>query len=169
MTSLARSLWEAVEPFHAATYFAPEPADAAKGAGLRGWWMGYFAARFAPLGPIGSEPVAAMAFGFAPAMVRRALPDAWSYASPADVLAGRLASTGAALRRIGGDVDVDVARLTHLLEVAGRGARFDGRPLGPRGRRSPRPTSRWPGSGSPARCSGSTGATATCSPRWNGA
>ena len=29
----------------------PLQAEVARDLGLRGWWMGYFAARFAPLGP----------------------------------------------------------------------------------------------------------------------
>ena len=44
--------------------------------GLRGFWMGYFAARAAPIGPVGPAPVAATFFNFHPAMVRRSLPDA---------------------------------------------------------------------------------------------
>ena len=78
----ARRLWAAVEPLHAVVYFAPQTAEAAKAAGLRGYWMGYFAGRLAPLGPIGPEPATAVLFGFAPVMVARALPDAWSFASP---------------------------------------------------------------------------------------
>ena len=52
----ARRLWAAVEPLHAVVYFAPETAAAAKEVGLRGYWMGYFAGRLAPLGSIGPEP-----------------------------------------------------------------------------------------------------------------
>ncbi|WP_428839468.1 helix-turn-helix domain-containing protein, partial [Amycolatopsis pretoriensis] len=65
--SPARRLWAAVEPLHAVVYFAPETAAAAKEAGLRGYWMGYFAGRLAPLGPVGPVPATAVLFGFAPA------------------------------------------------------------------------------------------------------
>jgi hypothetical protein len=48
--TLARRFWEAIEPIHAVVYFASEPATAAREVGLRGFWMGYFAGRVAPLG-----------------------------------------------------------------------------------------------------------------------
>jgi hypothetical protein len=115
-----------VEPLHAVVYFAPETAEAAKAVGLRGYWMGYFAGRLAPLGPIGPEPATAVLFGFAPAMVARALPDAWTFASPADVVASRLAAVSAVLRRVLGDGHEE---LVTLLERAAAACRFDGRPL----------------------------------------
>ncbi|WP_020662212.1 SCO6745 family protein [Amycolatopsis benzoatilytica] len=124
----ARSLWSALEPLHAVVYFAPEPADAAKEAGLRGWWMGYFAGRAAPLGAVGPAPVTAMFYGFAPRMVERALPDAWTFASADEVLRTRVEAVEAALARLLGPVSVD--ELVALLETAVAGCRFDGRPLG---------------------------------------
>jgi len=96
--TLARRLWEAVEPIHAVVYFAAEPAEAARQAGLKGFWMGYFAGRVAPLGPVPPEAVAAMAYGFAPAMVARAIPDAWRLADPRAVLGARTHGAAKALR-----------------------------------------------------------------------
>ncbi|WP_103354158.1 hypothetical protein [Amycolatopsis sp. CA-128772] len=122
----ARRLWAAVEPLHAVVYFAPETAEAAKAVGLRGYWMGYFAGRLAPLGPIGPEPATAVLFGFAPAMVARALPDAWSFAAPADVVRTRLAAVSSALRRALG---AGHEELVALLERAADACRFDSRPL----------------------------------------
>ncbi|MEU4673075.1 hypothetical protein AB0F91_35235 [Amycolatopsis sp. NPDC023774] len=127
-SSLARRFWVALEPLHAVVYFAPEPAAAAKEVGLRGWWMGYFAGRAAPLGPIGPGPVTSMFYGFAPGMVARALPDAWTFAKPEDVLQSRILAVETALARLlppGSAVD----ELTGLLERAVAGCRFDGRPL----------------------------------------
>lgn len=49
----ARSMWQPLEPIHAVTYFAPEARAASDGAGLRGFWMGYFAQRAAPRGLLG--------------------------------------------------------------------------------------------------------------------
>jgi hypothetical protein len=43
--TLARRFWQAIEPIHSAVYFAPEPAEAARRIGLRGYWMGYVASR----------------------------------------------------------------------------------------------------------------------------
>ncbi|MEU0536237.1 SCO6745 family protein [Amycolatopsis tolypomycina] len=121
----ARRLWAAVEPLHAVVYFAPETAAAAKATGLRGYWMGYFAGRLAPLGPIGPGPATAVLFGFAPAMVARALPDAWSFAAPGAVLRDRIEAVAAALRRVA----VDVSELSSLLWRAVDACAFDGRPL----------------------------------------
>jgi hypothetical protein len=96
MTHPSRRLWQTVETLHAVTYFAPQCRDAASAAGLRGFWMGYFACRAAPLGPIGPAPVAAAFAGFRPSMVARALPDAWGFLEPARCVAVRLeAATGA--------------------------------------------------------------------------
>ena len=48
--TLARRFWAAIEPIHSVVYFAPEPLEAARKTGLRGFWMSYFASRVAPLG-----------------------------------------------------------------------------------------------------------------------
>ncbi|GAB3155702.1 hypothetical protein GCM10027258_61090 [Amycolatopsis stemonae] len=136
-TSPARRLWAAVEPLHAVVYFAPETAAAAKEVGLRGYWMGYFAGRLAPLGPIGPAAATSMLFGFAPAMVARAVPDAWTFAAPADVLASRLAAVEAALSRVSGPAD----ELASLLERAVGACGFDGRPLAAAWSAVPRPSS----------------------------
>jgi len=69
---VARTLWEATEPVHALVYFAPEVREAFEGAGLRGFWRGYFAGRAAPLGAVGAGVVTATFFGFAPEFVARA-------------------------------------------------------------------------------------------------
>lgn len=129
-TGAARRLWQAVEPIHSTVYFAPGPAEAAKALGLRGWWMGYFAGRFAPLGPVPPEPVTAMAFGFAPHMVARSLPDAWSFAAPADVVARRVASAADALRAaLPDDALTGAGELARLTADAAAACRHDGRPL----------------------------------------
>ncbi|WP_037361700.1 SCO6745 family protein [Amycolatopsis orientalis] len=133
----ARTLWTAIEPLHAVVYFAAEPAAAAKEVGLRGWWMGYFAGRAAPLGPIGPEPVTSMFFGFAPRMVARALPDAWSFASPAEVVRTRVEAVEAALARLLGTETVD--ELVALLEQAAAACQFDARPLAAAWAAVPRP------------------------------
>ena len=80
-----RRAWLALEAVHAVTYFAPESRAALADLGLRGFWMGYFAGRAAPLGPVGPGVVEATFFNFHPAMVRRAIPDAWTFASPESV------------------------------------------------------------------------------------
>ncbi|MFF0308091.1 hypothetical protein ACFYSC_11720 [Streptosporangium sp. NPDC004379] len=98
--NVPRLMWQLLEPLHAVTYFAPEARAAADAAGLRGFWMGYFATRAAPLGAVGPEVVTAAFHGFPPARVARALPDAWGFASPDAVLRARMDGAGAALRRL---------------------------------------------------------------------
>ena len=98
--TVARDVWRRLEPIHSVVYFAPEAAGAFTDAGYRGFWMGYFAGRAAPLGPVGPEVVEALFYNFAGERVRRALPDAWSIAGPGAALAARRAGAGAALRRV---------------------------------------------------------------------
>ena len=128
--SAERSLLTAVEPLHGAAYFAPAALAALKDLGLKGYWMGYFAGRFAPLGPLPPEPVAAMAFTFPAATVARAIPDAWTYAAPEAALAARISGAAAALRSaLPQERHADLAVLEPLLWDAVSGCSFDGRPL----------------------------------------
>jgi hypothetical protein len=92
-----RTMWRTLEPVHALTYFAPESVDALKATGLRGYWMGYFAGRSAPMGAATTSVVEATFFNFAPWLVRRAIPDAWSFATPSAVLDARWQGVAAAL------------------------------------------------------------------------
>ena len=55
----ARRLFDRFEPVHALTYFAPEALKGFGEAGFRGFWMGYFAGRAAPLGRVPAEVVTA--------------------------------------------------------------------------------------------------------------
>ena len=98
--ALARTIWHHVEAINAVAYFSPESAGAAAELGLKGFWMGYFGFRAAPLGPVGPAVVEATFFNFHPDRVRRAIPDAWRYASPGEILAVRSSAAAASLRRI---------------------------------------------------------------------
>jgi hypothetical protein len=123
-------LWNVLEPLHAVVYFDPRPTDALKAAGLRGGWMCYFAGRFAPVGAVGPAAVTAMAFGFAPGMVARALPDAWSFAPPETVTPLWAGGAAEALRdAIAGADQAAVEELNAHLADAVDGCRCDGRPL----------------------------------------
>lgn len=82
---LARRAWLGVEAVHAVVYFAPEARDAFAALGLKGFWMGYFASRAAPLGPVPASVVEATFFGFSPNMVRHAAELARSAVEAADV------------------------------------------------------------------------------------
>ena len=114
--SYARRMWPAFETYHAHIYFVPEAAEAYRQLGLKGGWMGYFASRSAPLGAAPPELVTAVFFNFHPAMVARALPDAWGLASPEDILAARLRTADVALRRlipdhVGSEAEAEAAAL----------------------------------------------------------
>jgi hypothetical protein len=126
--SLARRFFDRFEPVHAVTYFAPEARTALDGLGFRGFWMGYFAARSAPLGVVPTEVVTASFYNFAPTRVGKALPAAWDIASPSEVLRVRQDSAVAALRRYG-VTDDDAGAAAELAEKAARSAPLDGRPL----------------------------------------
>ncbi|HVM52986.1 MAG TPA: hypothetical protein VM262_07295 [Acidimicrobiales bacterium] len=104
IAALARRLWNVVEPVHAVVYFADEVHAAYRDIGLRGFWMGYFAGRAHPLGAAPPELVTATFFNFHPAMVERAIPDAWTYSSPHRVGAVRHAAVNQALGRLLGDL-----------------------------------------------------------------
>jgi hypothetical protein len=125
----ARRLFDRFEPVHALTYFAPEARAAFDQVGFRGFWMGYFAARSAPLGPVPTEVITAIFYNFAASHVGRALPAAWEFGSPADALLAREASAVAALRRCGVTDGADVDTAARLLAKAARSAALDGRPL----------------------------------------
>jgi hypothetical protein len=81
---------------HAVTYFAPEARTALDGLGFRGFWMGYFAARSAPLGVVPAQVVTAAFYNFAPERVAKALPAAWDVASPPDALRAAFSASSAA-------------------------------------------------------------------------
>ena len=126
---LARRFFDRFEPVHGVTYFAPEARAALDGLGYRGFWMGYFAARSAPLGMVPREVVAAIFYNFAPERVAKALPAAWQIAGPEAALRARQESAVAALRRYGLGSDENMCVAAKLAGRAAREAPLDGRPL----------------------------------------
>ena len=85
------------------------------------------ASRSAALGTPSPEVVIATFHGFAPVMVHRALPDAWSMASRDDVLATRYELARDALAPA--LAQVDAARLAKELAAIKAGLDFAGKPL----------------------------------------
>jgi hypothetical protein len=128
----ARRMWRALEPVHAVTYFAPESQHACTALGPRGFWMSYFALRSAPLGAAPAELVTALFYNFHPGLVRRAVPDVWSVASPQRYLGVRLEAVDQALRRLlGADLlaSAGVAEAAEIARSAALAAPTAGRPL----------------------------------------
>ncbi|HTX97374.1 MAG TPA: hypothetical protein VME67_22565 [Mycobacterium sp.] len=126
---LARRFFDRFEPVHAVTYFAPEARAALDELGYRGFWMGYFAARSAPLGMAPPELVTAIFYNFAPERVAKALPAAWHIAGPDAALRARQQSAVVALRRYGLSADENVRIAAELAGKAARQAPLDGRAL----------------------------------------
>ncbi|MEU2714416.1 hypothetical protein [Streptomyces sp. NPDC007205] len=115
---MARELWERYEPVHDLVYFAPEVRQEADALGMRGFWMGYFALRAAPLGAVPPAVVTSCFYVFHPARVTRALPDAWSYASPTDVLAARQEALDAVMTGLFGPDTVGSAAFAEAADLA---------------------------------------------------
>jgi hypothetical protein len=130
-TVVARRGWQLVETVHAITYFAPELRAATDALGLRGGWMSYFACRAAPLGMVPAAVVTATFYNFNPTMVARAIPDAWTYATPAQLLEARLVAMDQVLGRLLGDAlgGPDVQTAARLAAAAAAGTQTTGRPL----------------------------------------
>ena len=118
-----RRLWHLLETIHAVTYFAPQAADAAAAAGTKGFWMGYFGCRGAPLGEVPASVIEASFYNFTPAMVRRAVPDVWQFASPQELLAARREGATAALS---GACDREAVRSDTLTFLKGAIEHADG-------------------------------------------
>jgi hypothetical protein len=138
----ARAVWQYGEPIHAITYYAPERRSATDALGLRGGWMSYFGCRAAPLGAATAPVVTALFFNFHPEMVARAIPDAWSRATPAALLDARLAAMDDAMRRVLGDdviASSSVARAAELATAAVARCNMAGRPMGAANQALPEP------------------------------
>ncbi|MGA5540388.1 SCO6745 family protein [Mycobacterium sp. NPDC051198] len=127
--ALARRFFERLEPVHGVTYFAPEPRAALDAAGYRGFWLGYFASRSAPLGIVAPEVVTAAFYNFTAERVAKALPAVWDIASPATLLQMRSETAVAALRRSGVTESESTRRAAELTAKAAGTAPLEGRPL----------------------------------------
>jgi len=124
-----RALWTRIEPIHAVTYFAPRCLAANRRVGLKGFWMGYFAARAAPMGTVSSGTVTATFFNFSPGRVRRAIPDAWDFTNPLSVVAARGIAAASALREIDPEIEPLAESLAPRLRRAVESTPGAGRPL----------------------------------------
>jgi len=112
--AVSRAMWEAVERFHGYTYMAPEVREEGTAAGLKGFWMNYFATRIAPVGAVIPEVVESTFFYYAPSRVHRAIPDAWRFSTPQDIIEARYRAMDRALRSIYDDVKIEA-----FVEAAG--------------------------------------------------
>ncbi len=118
-----------MEVIHAVTYFDSESRSAAKLAGAKGFWMGYFGFRAAPLGTVSAGVIEAAFANFAPRMVARAVPDIWELATPETLLSARQDAAGRTLRRVLPPNDWRLDEVCGLLDAAVTSAHPMGRPL----------------------------------------
>src|SRR5580704_14657324 len=77
MTSMARRMFELVEPIGVIPYTADEPNEAMFALGFTDYWDTYFAGRATPLGLAPAEMVDALFYNFAPVEVARHIPKVW--------------------------------------------------------------------------------------------
>ena len=131
MTSMARRMFELVEPIGVIPYTADEPNEAMFALGFTNYWDTYFAGRAAPLGIAPAEVVDALFYNFAPGEVARHIPKVWRTTTPEAAIAARQMGCVKALRRVLGDQTNSpaFARATDLLLEAATSARYEGRPM----------------------------------------
>lgn len=131
MNSMARRMFELVEPIGVIPYSAEDPNETMFALGFTNYWDTYFAGRAAPLGEVPAEVVDALFYNFAPGEVARHIPAVWRTATPDAAIAARQAGCVRALRRILGDrVDApEFARAADLLLTAATSASVEGRPM----------------------------------------
>ena len=131
MSSMARRMFELVEPIGVIPYSADEPNEAMFALGFTDYWDTYFAGRAAPLGRVPAEVVDALFYNFAPGEVARHIPKVWDTTTPEAAIAARRLGCANALRRILADhIDsLAFARATELLLRAATSAPSEGRPM----------------------------------------
>src|SRR3954453_5479898 len=132
VNSMARRMFELVEPIGVIPYSADEPNEAMFALGFTNYWDTYFADRAAPLGTSApAEVVHALFYNFAPGEVARHVPSVWSTTTPQAAIAARQQGCVKALRRILGHlIDTPAfARAGELLTAAAVSAPLDGRPM----------------------------------------
>jgi hypothetical protein len=131
MNSMARRMFELVEPIGVIPYAANEPNEAMFALGFTNYWDTYFAGRAAPLGLVPAEVVDALFYNFAPGEVARHIPKVWRTTTPEAAIAARHAGCVKALRRILVDhLDSPAfARAAELLLKAATSAPYEGRPM----------------------------------------
>src|SRR5215470_15619955 len=103
MNSMARRMFELVEPIGVIPYSADEPNEAMFALGFTNYWDTYFAGRAAPLGLAAAAVVDALFYNFAPGEVARHIPKVWRITTPEAAIAARQMGCVKALRRILGD------------------------------------------------------------------
>jgi hypothetical protein len=129
--TMARRMFELVEPIGVIPYSSDDPNEAMFALGFTNYWDTYFAGRAAPLGIVPAEVVDALFYNFAPGEVARHIPKVWQTTTPEAAIAARQVGCANALRRILGDhIDTPAFdRAAELLLKAATSAPIQGRPM----------------------------------------
>jgi len=127
----ARQTHRVLEPIHTLVYFVPEGGERYAALGVKGGMRGYFASRSAAFGVVPAEVVVATFYNFCPELVAKAIPSVWDVTTPGQVLAARLDTVDAALRRLLGEAvdSQEMAEAAALARTAAEAADVVGRPL----------------------------------------
>jgi hypothetical protein len=131
LNSMARRMFELVEPIGLIPYSAGEPNEAMFALGFTNYWDTYFAGRAAPLGRVPAEVVDALFYNFAPGEVARHIPKVWETTTPEAAIAARQMGCAKALRRsLADQIDSPaLARAAEMLLDAATSAPLEGRPM----------------------------------------
>ena len=129
--TLARRMFDLVEPIGVVPYSTDEPNETMFALGFSNYWDTYFAGRAAPLGIVPAAVVDALFYNFAPGEVARHIPKVWRTTTPEAAIAARQAGCVRALERILGDHIGTPAfgRAAELLTKAAVSAPIEGRPM----------------------------------------
>src|SRR5204863_1974692 len=101
VNSMARRMFELVEPIGVIPYSADEPNEAMFALGFTDFWDTYFAGRAAPLGSsVPASVIHALFYNFAPGEVARHIPEVWSTTTPEAAIAARREGCATALRHL---------------------------------------------------------------------
>jgi hypothetical protein len=93
-------MFQVYEPIVLVGYSAPELQTVCHRLGLGAHRMSYYAVRAAALGPVSAEVVSALFYHHPLDLVSRAIPLAWSIASPERIVAARFEAVDGTLRRL---------------------------------------------------------------------
>jgi hypothetical protein len=120
--TIARRMYELLEPICVVTYTGDECNQELAALGHRTYWDGYFASRAAPLGRVPAEVVHAAFYSFAEGEAARHIPSAWETIPPEASIAARERGSAAYLRRILGDKLTDSPGLVRAADLTTRAA-----------------------------------------------
>jgi len=130
-TQIARAMFQVYEPIVLTGSGAPELQTICEKLGLSEHRMSYYAVRSAALGPVAAEVVSATFYHHTVEMVSRAIPLAWSIASPERIVAARFEAVDQALRRLLPQQieSAEIVEAVELVREAMVGCSIAGRPL----------------------------------------